>query len=124
MAGKILVAEDHEDSREILTICLRQMKYDVIEATSGYEAIEKAINDTPDLIIMDLGLPGINGIEASTRLKQNPKTASIPIIAHTAWSDHEYKRKAFEAGIVEYLSKPTDPRTLRRVLEKFLQGTP
>jgi two-component system phosphate regulon response regulator PhoB len=124
VASKILVVEDHEDSRELLTFQLRHLKYDVIEATNGYEAIERAVRDGPDLIIMDLGLPGMNGIETSAKLKENPKTASIPIIAHTAWDEHEFKKKALEAGIVEYMSKPTDPRTLRRVLEKFLQTRP
>lgn len=124
MAGKVLVVEDHEDSREIVVLLLRQLKYDVVEATNGQEAIERALNETPDLIIMDLGLPGINGIETSAKLKQNPKTASIPIIAHTAWSEHDYKRQALEAGMVEYLTKPVDPRTLRRVLEKFLPARP
>lgn len=122
MPAKILVVEDHEDSREILTFQLRQMKYDVIEVTNGLEAIDRALSDSPDLIIMDLGLPGMNGIETSARLKAHPQTTSIPIIAHTAWDEHEFKKKALEAGIVEYMSKPTDPRTLRRVLEKFLQG--
>lgn len=124
MAGKILVVEDHEDSRELLTFQLRHLKYDVIEATNGYEAIDSAVRDGPDLIIMDLGLPGMNGIETSAKLKENPQTAFIPIIAHTAWDEHEYKKKALEAGMVEYLSKPTDPRTLRRILEKFLQTRP
>lgn len=124
MAGKILVVEDHEDSREILTFQLRQMNYDVIEATNGQEAIDRAMHDGPDLIIMDLGLPGINGIQASAKLKETPQTASIPIIAHTAWDEHEYKKKALAAGIVEYLTKPTDPRTLRLVLEKLLQSRP
>lgn len=124
MVGKILVVEDHEDSREILAFMLRRLNYEVIEVTNGQEAINRAMSDGPDLIIMDLGLPGMNGIETSAELKKNPQTASIPIIAHTAWDEHEYKKKALEAGIVEYLSKPTDPRTLRRVLEKVLQGTP
>lgn len=124
MPPKILVVEDHEDSRELLVLQLRYMKYDVIEASNSYEAIERAIHDSPDLIIMDLGLPGMNGIETSAKLKENPQTAPIPIIAHTAWDEHEYKKKAFEAGMVEYMTKPTDPRTLRRVLEKLLQTRP
>ncbi len=124
MVGKILVVEDHPDSREILVFMLRRLNYEVIEATNGQEAIDRAISDGPDIIIMDLGLPGMNGIETSAKLKENPKTAPIPIIAHTAWDEHEFKRKALEAGMVEYLSKPTDPRTLRRVLEKFLQRSP
>lgn len=124
MASKILVVEDHPDSRDILVFMLRRLNYEVIEVTNGQEAIDRATSDGPDLIIMDLGLPGMNGIETSAKLKENPQTAFIPIIAHTAWDEHEYKKKALEAGIVEYMSKPTDPRTLKRVLEKVLQTRP
>ncbi len=81
MPGKILIVEDHTDSREILAIQLRLMSYEVIEAVDGQEGIENAQAENPNLIIMDLGVPGINGIEETVRLKQNPKTSHIPVIA-------------------------------------------
>jgi len=125
MPKKILVVEDHQDSREVLVIQLRKMSYkEVIEAASGEEGIEKALVEDPDLIIMDLGLPGINGIEATARLKQNPKTAKIPVIALTAWQEQDFRDKALKAGVVEYLSKPTPPRILKEALERFLPANP
>ena len=122
MPGKILIVEDHTDSREILAIQLRLMSYEVIEAADGQEGIEKAQAENLNLIIMDLGLPGINGIETTVRLKQNPKTAHIPVIALTAWQEQDYKDKALQAGMAGFLSKPTPPRILKDVIERSLRG--
>lgn len=122
MPDKILIVEDHPDSREILAIQLRLMSYEVIEAVNGQEGIEKAQAENPNLIIMDLGLPGIDGIEVTVRLKQNPKTAHIPVIALTAWQEQDYKDKALQAGMAGFLSKPTPPRILKDAIERFLQG--
>ncbi len=122
MPGKILIVEDHQDSREILAIQLRLMSYEVIEAVDGQEGIEKAQAENPNLIIMDLGLPGIDGIETTVRLKQNPKTAHIPVIALTAWQEQDYKDKALQAGMAGFLSKPTPPRILKDVIERSLQN--
>jgi len=122
MPGKILIVEDHTDSRDILAIQLRLMSYEVIEAVDGQEGIEKAQAENPNLIIMDLGLPGINGIEATVRLKQNPKTSHIPVIALTAWQEQDYKDKALQAGMAGFFSKPTPPRILKDAIERFLRG--
>jgi CheY-like chemotaxis protein len=122
MPPKILIVEDHQDSREVLAFMLRRMGYKVIEASNGLEAIEKARAEGPDLVIMDLGLPGINGIEATVKLKQDPKTAHIPVIAHSAWSEGQYRAAALKAGMVEYLPKPTAPRVFREVLQRLLKG--
>lgn len=124
MPGKILIVEDHPDSRDILAIQLRLMSYEVIEAVDGQEGIEKAQAENPNLIIMDLGLPGIDGIEATVRLKQNPKTAHIPVIALTAWQEQDYKDKALQAGMAGFLSKPTPPRILKDTIESFLRDKP
>jgi len=121
MPGKILIVEDHQDSREILAIQLRLMSYEVIEAVDGQEGIEKAQAENPNLIIMDLGLPGIDGIETTVRLKQNPKTAHIPVIALTAWQEQDYKDKALQAGMAGFLTKPTPPRILKDVIERSLR---
>lgn len=122
MTGKILVVEDHADSREILALQLKRFGYEVIEAVNGQQAIELALREPPDLIFMDLGLPGINGIEASLRLKQNPGTAKIPIVAYTAWSAADYRAKALESGMADYLTKPAAPESLRRTIEKLVQS--
>lgn len=120
MAGRVLIVEDQLDHRMILAVMLNRLHYQVIEASDGLEGIDKAIAESPDLIIMDLGLPGIDGLEATIRLKQNPKTAHIPIVAHTIWSEQEHRERAQQAGIVEYLTKPTPSATFKRVMEKIL----
>ncbi|MBI4256867.1 response regulator [Candidatus Uhrbacteria bacterium] len=122
MPLKILIVEDHPDSREILVFQLRHVGYETIEAANGPEGIEKAIGQGPDLIVMDLGLPGINGIDATVKLKQNPKTANIPVIAYTAWEEQIYKDRALEAGMAEFLTKPTPPKVFGEVLQRVLQS--
>lgn len=124
MPKKILVVEDNPDSRELLLIQLNRITSEVMGVESGEEGIEKAQAEKPDLIIMDLGLPGINGIEATVRLKQNPTTSHIPIIALTAWREEDYKDKALDAGMVGFLVKPTAPQVLKQVVETFLQTKP
>ncbi len=119
---KILVVEDHPDSREILVTQLRSMGYRVAEAATGEEGIEKAQVYLPDLIIMDLGLPGIKGIEATRRLKQNAATAHIPVIALTAWSERDFREEAEKAGIAEFLTKPTPRDRLQVTIERFLKA--
>ncbi len=121
MPAKILVVEDHPDSREILVFQLRHVGYEAIGAETAEEGIEKAAAKNPDVIIMDLGLPGLNGIEATVRLKQNPQTAHIPVVALTAWGEQFHKEKALAAGMVEYLTKPARLQVIKDVIEKFLQ---
>jgi len=121
MPGKILIVEDHQDSREILAIQLRLMSYEVIEAVDGQEGTEKAQAENPNLIIMDLGLPGIDGIETTVRLKQNPKTSHIPVIALTAWQEQDYKDKALQAGMAGFLTKPSPPKVIKEVIQRLLQ---
>ena len=118
---KILVVEDHPDSREIITAQLRNMGYHVAEAATGEEGIEKAQVYLPDLIVMDLGLPGIKGIEATRRLKQNPATARIPVIALTAWNEKDFREEAEKAGVAEFLTKPTPRYQLQATVERFLK---
>lgn len=122
MAGKILVVEDHPDSRDVLVYMLRHMNYEVIEAETGEQALKKAAAETPDLIIMDLWLPGINGIQATVKLKENPKTAHIPVIAYTASEHQDCREVALKAGMVEFLMKPTHPNTFQEVIRRFLQN--
>ena len=124
MPAKVLIVEDHPDAREILVFQLGHMGYETIEAANGQEAIEKVLAQGPDVVIMDLGLPGINGIEATVRLKQNPKTANIPVIAYTAWREQSYRDKAIEAGMAGFLTKPTPSKVFGEVLQSVLQSNP
>jgi len=121
MATRILIVEDHVDSLEVLTIQLKAMGYEVIAATTGEEGIEKAQAHHPEIILMDLGLPGINGIEATQRLKKNPQTADIPVIAHTAWPEETFRSEGERAGISDVLTKPTSPYRFKTTIEKCLK---
>lgn len=119
MAAKILVVEDNWDFRQILTSILRAVGYEVIEAQDADDGIEKAGAENPNLIIMDLGLPGMDGIEATAKLKENPKTAAIPVIGFTVWSN-DFKEAAMEAGMAAFLPKTTPPHLLTEVIERYL----
>lgn len=123
MSTKVLIVEDHADSLEVLTIQLMAMGYDVIEAMSGEEGIEKAQLHHPEVIVMDLGLPGINGIEATQRLKNNPQTAHIPVIAHTAWPEDKFRSAGEKAGMSGFLTKPTSPYRFKTAIERCLKSS-
>jgi len=121
MSVKVLIVEDHKESRQILAIQLRRLGYEVIEAVGGEQGIEKALVHVPDFIFMDLGLPDISGIKAAAKIKENPKTAEIPIVALTAWSERDFKAEVLKAGMVAYLGKPASPEILKATIERFLK---
>jgi two-component system cell cycle response regulator DivK len=112
MSQSILVIEDHEDNRRILRDLLSSSGYEVIEATTGEEGVSSAETHRPDLILMDIDLPGIDGYEATRRIKANPGLRQIPIIAVTSYGMSGDDVKAFEAGCDAYVSKPYSPREL------------
>jgi two-component system, cell cycle response regulator DivK len=119
MRRKILVIEDNEDCRNILVLQLRTLGYDIIEAESGNAGVEKALLEMPDLIIMDLKMHGIDGIEATRRLKTNPSTREIPVIVSTAWIAESSMKEVLAAGAAVVLTKPLTHDLLREVLQKF-----
>jgi len=120
MTKRILVVEDNEDSRFILVVTLRRIGYETIEAETGTEGVEQALSEKPDLIIMDLGLPGMSGIDAARAVKENLTTAHIPIIAHSAWSPSQWKEEALKVGMVDYLEKPVSRELMKATIEKFI----
>jgi CheY-like chemotaxis protein len=120
MTKRILVVEDRDDSRAILVTILRRLcGYETIEAANGTEAIEKAASEEPDLILMDLDLPDISGIDAARAIKGNPKIAHIPIIAQTAWSSRQWKNKVLKIGMADYLEKPVSIELMKAIIEKY-----
>ena len=121
MAARILVVEDDEDNRRIVVKVLTTAGHRTLEAPDGQTAITLARQEHPDLIIMDLALPGMDGWEASRRLKADPKTADIPIIALTAFAMRGDEERAREAGCDGYLSKPCRPQTIRDAVQRFLE---
>jgi CheY-like chemotaxis protein len=119
MRRKILVIEDNQDCRNILVLQLRTLGHHIIEADSGNAGVEKALLEIPDLIFMDLKMDGINGIEATRRLKSNPLTQGIPIIVSTAWIADSSIKEVLAAGAAVVLTKPLTHDLLRDVLQKF-----
>jgi CheY-like chemotaxis protein len=119
MRRKILVIEDNQDCRNILVLQLRTLGHYIIEADSGNAGVEKALLEIPDLIFMDLKMDGINGIEATRRLKSNPLTQGIPIIVSTAWIADSSIKEVLAAGAAVVLTKPLTHDLLRDVLQKF-----
>lgn len=118
MKKKILVVEDNPDSRAILVLYLQIMGHQALTANNGREAIACASVEHPDVILMDLGLPDMDGIRIASMIKQNPDTSRIPIIALTAWDTADWREKALSAGIIKYLVKPPMPLSLREVIEE------
>lgn len=117
---KILVVEDNADCREVVVLQLGRLGYDTIEAPTGEAAIQKALAEMPHLIVMDLGLPGISGLEAAFRLKEDPRTSHIPIIAHTAFPEDRYLDQVTKVGMLALVPKPAPPKLLKEVIEKYL----
>ncbi len=121
MSKRILVVEDRDDTRTILVAILKRFcGYETIEAANGAEAIEKAVTERPDLILMDLDLPDISGIDAARAVKENPNTEHIPIVAQTAWSSRQWKGKVLKVGMVDYLEKPVSMEIMKATIEKFI----
>jgi two-component system, cell cycle response regulator DivK len=113
---KILVVEDNEMNRDMLSRRLVRKKYDVLVAVDGRESVEVARSEAPDLILMDMSLPVMDGWEATRQLKANPETQAIPIIALTAHAMSGDREKAMEAGCDDYDTKPIElPRLLGKI---------
>ena len=113
---KILIVEDNEMNRDMLSRRLIKKGFEIILAIDGAEGVEKTINEKPDLVLMDMSLPVMDGWEATKNLKANNETAKIPIIALTAHAMAQDKEKALAAGCDEYDTKPID---LNRLLSKI-----
>ena len=121
MSRTILVVEDQEDNRRIMHDLLASRGYQVIEAVDGLEGVEAAETHLPDLILMDIQLPGIDGYEATRRIKTQPALEKIPIIVVTSYALSGDDLKAFEAGCDAYVAKPFSPRELLAKVREFLQ---
>ena len=117
---KILIVEDNNDWRDLLAGFISLFGYDAIEADSGREAIGKAFEVHPDLILMDIYLPDITGDKIIARLKANPATRDIPVIITTALVERTVRNHAMHAGAAEILEKPFGMPTLREVLDRYL----
>lgn len=109
---KVLVVDDEENIRMLVKFNLEKAGYEVLEASDGNKAIETAVNSTPDIVILDLMLPGIDGLEVCRNLKRHPRTAALPIIMLTAKSDEIDRVIGLELGADDYMTKPFSQREL------------
>jgi CheY-like chemotaxis protein len=121
-AKKILLVEDNKDVRELLALLMKRLGYEVFEVATGLEAIGLASRVQPDLIMMDLRLPAMNGVETTERLKANPATRDIPLLIITASGAGIVTQSALAAGAAEILHKPIDVTTLSNVLHRHLSA--
>jgi two-component system, cell cycle response regulator DivK len=112
MSKKILVVEDTEDNRQILRDLLSMAGYDTIEAHDGAEGVAKATEHKPDLILMDIQMPVMDGYEATRRIKADPALKAIPVIAVTSYALSEGEEKARAAGCDDYVAQPFSPRQM------------
>jgi len=125
MSKRIMVVEDQEDNRQILRDLLGNNGYELIEAWDGEAALTTLASQRPDLILMDIQLPGIDGYEVTRRIKADLDLRAIPIIAVTSYALSGDAEKAFEAGCDAYVTKPYSPRQLLAKVREYLPlGTP
>jgi len=118
MAKRILLVEDSNDARTMERVMLEHYGYEVDEAHDGLEAVEKATINKPDLILMDIAMPHMDGFQATQFLKSFSSTAEIPVIVITAYRN--FDEKALEAGCNEILYKPLDFKELKQAIEKYI----
>ena len=116
----ILLVEDNEDNLVVYRTILEHVGYNVIEARDGEEGVSRAREHLPDLILMDISIPKLDGWEATQRLKESEETRAIPIIALTAHALEEDRQKALQAGCDGYLAKPVEPRRVVQEVERFV----
>ena len=116
----VLLVEDNEMNRDMLSRRLERRGYEVVVAVDGLEGVEKAASATPDLILMDMSLPELDGWEATQRIKENEATRGIPVIALTAHAMAGDREKALEAGCDDYDTKPVELKRLLGKIEALL----
>jgi two-component system cell cycle response regulator DivK len=120
MSKRILVVEDTEDNRRILRDLLTRAGYELIEAVDGESGVAMATTHRPDLILMDIQLPVFDGYEATRRIRANPDTKAIPIIAVTSYALSGDESKVLAAGCDGYVAKPFSPRKILAMVQEFL----
>jgi CheY-like chemotaxis protein len=117
---RILIAEDFEENRTALTLILKYAGFDVIEVEDGRKAVEAVRKEEPDLVLMDVTLPVMDGLQATREIRSDEKFERLPIIILSAHDSHEIRQQAAEAGGSEYLSKPFEIAELKKLIEGCL----
>jgi CheY-like chemotaxis protein len=124
MKAKILYIEDNETNMYLVTFILQAWGHEVFQASDGAEGVKTALGARPDLILLDIQLPGMDGYETTRRLRAEPDLAGIPIVALTSYAMAGDKEKAMAAGCDGYIEKPINPDTFITEIEQFLSDAP
>ncbi|MFH1650809.1 MAG: response regulator [Chloroflexota bacterium] len=122
MKKKILIVEDNPQNMRLMEMVLQSGGYALVKAGDGPEALQTAQRERPDLIIMDIQLPEMSGLEVTRRLRQDPELRQVPIIAVTAYAMKGDRERFLEAGCTSYISKPIDTRKLPLMVAGMLGG--
>jgi two-component system cell cycle response regulator DivK len=120
MPQKILVVEDNDRNRRLMRILLKANGYEVVEATTGREAMDYLKDQRPDLILMDIQLPHTDGLDLTREIKDREETSDIPVVAVTAYAMKGDRERILEAGCDGYISKPIDTREVPKVIADIL----
>jgi len=120
VSDRILIVEDNPENMRMLEMVLRAKNYTLLKATDGEEALDIAMRERPDLIIMDIQLPKMNGLEVTRKLRETPAFSQTPIIAITAYAMKGDKERVIESGCDAYLSKPINTRELPEMIAEML----
>jgi CheY-like chemotaxis protein len=120
MPKKVLIVEDYDDSRNFMKFLLESYGYQVVEAADGIEAVDRFKQQHPDMILMDISLPVVDGLTATKAIREYDKKAQVPIIAVTAFGK-AYYQKAIEAGCNDLIDKPVDFDKIEPVLNRYLE---
>jgi len=122
MAGaKILLVDDNQLNRELAKEILEIAEHQVIEAVNGKECIEKVRQTKPDIILLDIELPDMSGLEVIKVIKKDPEIKSVPVVAFTGYNLHEEQKNFLAAGFAGFISKPFDIQTFPQMVAKFLK---
>lgn len=122
-SSTVLVVEDFNDTRMMLNLLLSSMGYYVLEAEDGRQAVEMAKLERPQMILMDLSLPVLDGIAATKLIREEGFLNDVPIVAVTAHQESEYREKALAAGCNDFINKPMDFKKLESLLSKFMPAS-
>ena len=117
----ILVVDDFDDTRLLLRIWLERRGFRVIEAENGLEAIKRATSEPPDLIIMDMEMPRLDGLSATRRIREVPSLSKVPIVAVSAYGADQFRELALATGCDEYVSTPFEPTALETIIRSLIR---
>jgi len=117
----ILVVDDFDDTRLLLRIWLERRGFRVVEAENGLEAIKLATSETPDLIIMDMEMPRLDGLSATRRIREVPSLSKVPIVAVSAYGADQFRELALATGCDEYVSTPFEPTALETIIRTLIK---